>query len=214
MSKISELRTSLERRKGQKQQIEQTLANTQIELKQNQRSLRHHEQARELIRIAGETTQKSLSYHISEITSLALEAVFDNPYCLEVDFVQRRNKTECDLYFSRDGNRVDPMDASGGGAVDVASFALRIASWSMMHPRLRNTIILDEPMKNLSKDMQDKASLMLKEVSKKLGIQFLVITHEECLASYADRIFEVTKNRKGISKVTVIENENENEDRN
>jgi DNA repair exonuclease SbcCD ATPase subunit len=209
MGKIAELRTILERRKGQQLQLVKTLMQTKLELKQNQRSLRHHEQARELIRIAGEETQKSLSYHISEITSLALEAVFDDPYTLEVDFVNRRNRTECDLYFSRDGNRVDPMDASGGGAVDVASFALRIASWSMMHPRLRNTIILDEPMKNLSKDMQDKASLMLKEVSNKLGIQFICVTHEEQLASYADRTFLITKNKKGISKVTVIENENE-----
>jgi DNA repair exonuclease SbcCD ATPase subunit len=208
-SRITELRSLLDQCKGKQQQLQQTLTNTQAELKQNQRSLRHHEQARELIRIAGETTQRGLSYHISEITSLALEAVFDDPYSLDVQFCQRRNKTECDLLFTRDGNTVDPMDASGGGAVDVAAFALRVASWSMMNPRLRNTIILDEPMKNLSKDMQDKASLMLKEVSKKLGVQFLIVTHEEQLAAYADRTFLVTKNKKGISKVTVLEKEME-----
>jgi DNA repair exonuclease SbcCD ATPase subunit len=208
-SRITELRSLLDQCKGKQQQLQQTLTNTQAELKQNQRALRNHEQARELIRIAGETTQRGLSYHISEITSLALEAVFDSPYELTTTFVQRRNKTECDLLFTRDGNTVDPMDASGGGAVDVAAFALRVASWSMMNPRLRNTIILDEPMKNLSKDMQDKASLMLKEVSKKLGVQFLIVTHEEQLAAYADRTFLVTKNKKGISKVTVLEKEME-----
>jgi DNA repair exonuclease SbcCD ATPase subunit len=208
-SRITELRSLLDQCKGKQQQLQQTLTNTQAELKQNQRALRNHEQARELIRIAGETTQRGLSYHISEITSLALEAVFDDPYSLDVQFCQRRNKTECDLLFTRDGNTVDPMDASGGGAVDVAAFALRVASWSMMNPRLRNTIILDEPMKNLSKDMQDKASLMLKEVSKKLGLQFIIVTHEEQLAAYADRTFLVTKNKKGISKVTVLEKEME-----
>lgn len=206
MSAITTLRNSLERKKGQKYLLEKTIKETQVTLIQNKRSLRHHEQARELIREAGLKTQESLSYHISEITSLALEAVFDDPYTLEVEFIQRRNKTECDLYFSRDGNRVDPMDASGGGTVDIASFALRIASWSMLHPRLRNTIILDEPLKNLSAEYQEKGSMMLKEISKKLGIQFIIVTHEEMLASYADRTFLVDI-RKGVSKIKIVENE-------
>ena len=93
-TRITELRNLLERQKGKKQQLEKSLTDTQAELKQNQRSLKQHEQARELIRIAGETTQRGLSYHISEITSLALEAVFDSPYELTTTFVQRRNKTE------------------------------------------------------------------------------------------------------------------------
>jgi DNA repair exonuclease SbcCD ATPase subunit len=202
---LQTLRSSLDKRKGQKQQLEKTLKEAKESLVINSRNLRRHEQARELIREAGLKTQQTLSYHISEITSLALEAIFENPYTLEVNFIQRRNKTECDLFFSRDGNQIDPMDASGGGAVDVAAFALRTASWSMKRPHYRNTIILDEPFKNLSKDYQEKGSTMLKEVSKRLGIQFIVVTHEECLASFADRTFEVKIGRKGISRVTIIE---------
>ena len=213
MSQIAELRTQLERSKGQRFQLMKSVTEKQESVRQNQISLRRHEKARELIRIAGEKTQKSISYQISEITSLALEAVFDDPYSLEVDFVQRRNKTECDLFFSRDGNRVEPMDASGGGAVDIASFALRIASWCMKSPRSRNTIILDEPMKNLSADMQDRASLMLKTLSEKLHLQFILVTHIDKLAKYADKTFLVTQSkrgkRKGISTVTEIENEME-----
>jgi DNA repair exonuclease SbcCD ATPase subunit len=93
------------------------------------------------------------------------------------------------------------MDASGGGAVDVASFALRIASWSMKQPRFKNTIILDEPLKNLDKERQEKGSAMLKEVSKRLGIQFIIVTHEETLSSFSDKTFEVRINQRGISKI-------------
>lgn len=129
-----------------------------------------------------------------------MDAVFDDPYELVVDFVQRRNKTECDLYFVRDGNRVDPMEESGVGAVDVAAFALRIAVYSMSRPHSRNVIILDEPFHFLSEDHQERASIMLKELSKKLGLQFIITTHKEGLTSYADKIFEVKK-RKRISKI-------------
>jgi ABC-type uncharacterized transport system YnjBCD ATPase subunit len=152
------------------------------------------------VRTVGLATQQELQFHISDITSLALEAVFDDPYELKVEFVERRNKTECDLKFVRGDMEIDPMTASGVGAVDVASFALRIASWSMMRPRTRPTIILDEPFRFLSENYQDKASQMLKELSEKLGLQFIIVTHEQTLSSYADRTFEVSIH-KGVSKV-------------
>lgn len=164
------------------------------------RKLEQYEQAKEIVRLVGQKTQEQLQYHIGDITSLALDSIFKDPYQLEVEFVQRRNKTECDLYFSREGCRVDPLSASGGGAVDVAAFALRIASWSLNRPHTRPMIILDEPMRFVSEDLQEKASLMLSEISKRLGLQFIIITHEPSLTIHADKIFEV-KNTKGISRI-------------
>lgn len=201
MSTIQQLRNRLEQSKGAKTQLETSLLNLQTQLREHTRSLKQHEQAKEIIREVGMATQKQLQISISDITSLALEAVFPNPYSLEVEFIQRRNKTECDLYFVRDENKVDPLTASGVGAVDVASFALRIASWSMSTPHSRNTIILDEPFRFLSENYQEQASIMLKELSKKLGLQFIIVTHEQVLTSYADKTFQVSI-KKGRSKVT------------
>jgi len=201
MSNIQHLRNHLEQQKGKKAQIQKSISSLSQSTKEKKKDLRRHEQAREIIRSVGIATQSQLSFHISDITSLALDAVFNDPYSLVAEFVQRRNKTECDLYFERDGNQVDPLSASGGGAVDVAAFALRVASWSMQRPKSRSTLILDEPLRFLSADHQEKASVMIKELSKKLGIQFIIITHEPILASYADKIFE-TKIRKGITIIT------------
>lgn len=200
---VQQLRHKLEQQKGQFMQVQKSLATLQKELEGARTSLTEHEQAREIIRKVGMDTQSQLQVSISDITSLALEAVFDNPYELKVEFIQRRNKTECDLYFERDGNRVDPLTASGVGAVDVAAFALRIASWSMSVPHSRNVIILDEPFRFLSENYQEQASLMLKEISSKLGIQMILITHSLTLASSADKTFEV-KMKKGISYVREI----------
>jgi DNA repair exonuclease SbcCD ATPase subunit len=201
MSNIQQYRNLLEQQKGQFQQVQKSLLSLQAELLQKTESLHKHEQAKEIIRAVGLLTQQQLQINISDITSLALEAVFPEPYSLVVEFLQRRNKTECDLYFERDGNRVDPLTASGVGAVDVASFALRIASWSMMQPHTRNVIILDEPFRFLSENYQEQAGSMLKEISEKLKIQFLIISHNTTLASCADKTFEVSI-KKGISSVT------------
>jgi len=200
MSNIQSIRNKLEQEKGKKQHLETSIRKLGMEIKYAKRDLRQQEKAREIIKAVGLKTQQQLQFHISDITSLALEAVFSDPYKLVTEFVERRNKTECDLYFERDGSRVDPLSASGGGTVDVAAFALRIASWSMQYPHSNPVIILDEPMRFLSVDHQEQASMMLKEVSEKLGLQFIIITHEPTLAIHADKTFNVSI-RKGVSRV-------------
>jgi len=205
LKEITQLRQQLERRKGQRLQIEKAIETLRQEIKELTRDLRRHEQAREIIREVGLKTQQQLSYHISDITSLALEAVSKDPYQLVVEFVQRRNKTECDLYFQRAGNCMRPEDASGGGVMDVAALALRVASWSMQRPRSASVIILDEPFKFLhGEDNQRRAAIMVKELAKRLNLQFIIVTQESILASYADRVFEIKIN-KGVTKVSNYE---------
>jgi DNA repair exonuclease SbcCD ATPase subunit len=199
---IQSLRNRLEQQKGSRDTVLLSLKTLQKEIEEKRISLYKHEEAREIIRKVGAETQSQLTFHIKDIVSLALDSVFDSPYTFGIDFVQRRNKTECDLYFERDGNRIDPMTASGVGAVDIASFALRIASWSMARPRTRNVIILDEPFRFLSENYQEQASMMLREISQRLGIQFLIVTHSTTLTTSADRIFEVNI-KKGVSQVKI-----------
>jgi len=200
---ILSLRNKVEQLKGEKALIEKSILEAKNRKIEKRKDLVRHEQAREIIREVGIKTQEQLQYHISDITSLALEGIFEDPYELVVEFVQRRNKTECDLYFKREGELINPVMASGGGAVDVAAFALRVASWSMKYPRTRNTIILDEPMRFLSEEYQGKAAEMLKQISTKLGLQFIIITHEPILATFADKVFE-TRIKNGKTKIIRI----------
>ena len=194
------LRNRVEQLKGEKNALKQQIRAYKHSIHDLGIKLHLSEKAREIIRIVGVETQQQLQFHISDITSLALAGVFAEPYQLKVDFVPRRNKTECDLLFVRDEKEIDPLDASGYGAVDVAAFALRVSSWSMKLPRSRNTIILDEPFRFLDKSKQPLASQMIKELSAKLGLQFIIVTHEEALTQHADKIFNV-KQTKGISYV-------------
>lgn len=203
MNKIQQLRNQLERQKGSKAQIERSINELAAKIKWSKKNLRRHEYAREAIREFGLQLQQQLQFHISNITSLALDAVFDNPYKLVVEFVQRRNKTECDLYFERDGNRVDPLTASGLGAADVAAFALRVASWSMQIPHTHPVLILDEPFKCLKgRDANLRVLDMIKEISDKLKLQIIMISDErinrEDIIEKADKVFEV-KIRNGVS---------------
>jgi len=197
---IASLRTELEQRKGRLVQIKLDLRECKRFLKHTNRDLIKHMQAREVVKTVGLATQQQLEYHFSDIVTSALQAVFPDPYSLSVKFVERRGKTECDLGFERDDVVIDPISASGGGAIDVAGFALRIAAWSMRHPKSQPVLILDEPFRYLSTDLQEKAGGMLHEISSRLNIQMIIVTHEEELISCGDKIFSV-RQTKGISKV-------------
>jgi DNA repair exonuclease SbcCD ATPase subunit len=203
---VQDIRNKLEQQKGQLTQIKTTISDNKTLLRTEKRKLKKHEQAREIMRVVALKTQEQIQYHIGDLTSMALEAVFDDPYELVVEFVKRRNKTECDLYFARDGNKIDPLSASGGGAVDVAAFALRIASWSMTKPHTRNVILLDEPFKHLKgQDANLRVLEMVREISKKLNLQIIMVSDEriprEDIIANADKVFE-TKIRKGITTVS------------
>jgi DNA repair exonuclease SbcCD ATPase subunit len=149
------------------------------------------DEARTIIQTVAQDTQKELEYHVSELTTLALASVFPDPYKLTLSFDLKRGRTEATLSFERgDGNKVDPMSASGGGPVDIAAFALRVTMWSLSQKTI-GVIVLDEPFRFLSLDLQERAADVLLDVSKKLGLQFLMVTHEAEFADNADNILQV-----------------------
>jgi len=206
---LTELKEALQLKKGIAQRIQTELSGKETRLKNKQTELFSCEKARAILQLVAKETQEQLEYKISELVSLGLSAIFDNPYELVLDYEIKRGKTEANLLFKRGTNTVRPLLASGGGAVDVAAFGLRVAIWSLKTPRSRNTIILDEPTKHLSKGKNvysEKFGKLLSELSKKMGIQFIVVTHDKQIAKHADKTFFVEKNwETEISKVEVQE---------
>ena len=144
--------------------------------------------ARTILQLVAEKTQKKLEYHISKLVTMALSVVFPDPYEFKAEFVQKRNKVECELWLVKDGEKTKPMDAVGGGVLDVLSFACRVALWSLK--KNRPVMILDEPFKFLhSEDLQRNCSVMVKELSDRLGIQFIIVTDQSDIEG--DRTFLV-----------------------
>jgi len=197
---LKEIRTQIERSKGQREEVENRIDELQSTINTVEKEIVFSEKAQAIIQKVAQETQQQLEYHISDIVSLALDTIFEDPYQFTVEFVVRRNKTECELVFKRDGERISPLSASGGGVVDVASFALRIALWTLQNPKSRNTLILDEPFKFLSKDLLPRACDLLQELRDRLSLQFIIVTHLDELALCADKTFEI-RLKKGVSVI-------------
>jgi len=189
---LQSLRQQFERKRGQQQQIQKDLDQSIANRNEIQRKITISEKSQAIIIAVAQATQKELEYRITEPVSLALATVYDNPYKMVAKFqIAGRGTTECYLGFERDGHINKPLDSSGGGPVDIASFALRISSWSLSKPRSRPIIGLDEPFKWISRDKMPLAGMMLKEVSKQLGLQIIMISHIPELINCADNVIEV-----------------------
>jgi len=201
VSELDQISNMLQRKVGQRDQLHSQHTRLQAELDRLTTEQEDLTKALEAIQVVARLTQQELEVHVSELVTLALDAVFPRPYKLVLEFVLRRNRSEADLLLvDEKGNKVNPMDAVGGGVVDIAAFALRVALWSLKRPKPRAVMIMDEPFRFLSRDLQGKASMMLREISDKLGIQFLIVSHEENLLEAADHVLTV-ENHRGISSV-------------
>jgi DNA repair exonuclease SbcCD ATPase subunit len=197
---LQDLKNKVERAKGARDQIQKSLKVIEFSIKGNENRQKAIEEVQALIQITAKETQEKLRYHIQDIVNTALDTCFPGEYDFVVDFQIKRGRTEAELYLLKEGDRVNPMDSTGGGVVDIVSFALRLSAWTLS--KTDNTIGLDEPFKWLSADLRPLAGEILKALSERLGIQILMITHDEVMIDVADRVFEVTQ-RKGVSKVEV-----------
>lgn len=146
--------------------------------------------ARILLQEIATITQKKVEERISNIVSSALEAIFPDPYKFILEFIPKRNQTECVLWFEKNGERMKPIDSSGGGTIDVASFVLRIA-FLTVDKKARRIMALDEPLKFVSKDYLDKCGELLQLLSERNRIQILMVTHLRELIDYGDKVFEL-----------------------
>ena len=103
-----------------------------------------------------------------------------------------------------------PVGFTGGGAIDIASLALRIAYLSMRQDiKVRRLLLLDEPFSRLKGEEANKRALaIIQEISKNLGLQIIMVSDEriprEDIIANADKVFEVSQNRKGESRVKVV----------
>lgn len=132
----------------------------------------------EACQIVASCIQKTAHEKITRVVNKCLSTVFDDPYEAEIIFERKRNKTEAQIVFKRDGHILDdPMEESGGGAIDVAAFAFRLACIMLSQPQKKKLLILDEPFKFVSKRYRPRIRQLLNELVEACGLQIIMITH-------------------------------------
>jgi len=185
-----DLKRKVEQLKARHWQSEGKVRDETAHLDEAEREVKTVEKAQIVVQEVAAAVQQQAHRSIAGVVSRCLEAVFDDPYEFRIAFEQKRGKTEAVLKFVRNGAVVDPMTASGGGVVDVAAFALRLACLVLSRPAKRRLLVLDEPFRFLSRDLRPKVKQLIETLAEEMKIQFVVVTHDPALT--AGKVIELT----------------------
>ena len=131
-----------------------------------------------LAQTVAQQVQQQAHARIADVVTRSLAAVFDEPYVFKIKFERKRNRTEASLVFERQGLEVDPMTAAGGGVIDVAAFALRLACLMLQRPAVRRLLVMDEPFRFVSVNYRPRLRTLLDQLAREMDCQFIIVTHD------------------------------------
>ncbi len=134
--------------------------------------------AQAIVQRVAQGVQQQAHKQIAGVVSRCLQAVFPGEgYEFEIAFDRKRGKTEARLSFTKGGKEENPTEASGGGAVDVAAFALRLVCLLLSRPRKRRLLVLDEPFRFVhGAGNRRRVAELLLTLSKEFQVQFILST--------------------------------------
>lgn len=197
---------------------EQFLLNTRAEVRHLQQKMQEKTQrvqelnllvgdlieAQDVLNVTGALAQEEFEGFIENMVTEALQMVFGSEYVFEMQTDIVRNQPETQFYLVENENRIPIKDDMvGGGMLDLISMVLRVVIWSIHEHRTRPVMILDEPGKNLDRSKIDLFIEMIRKFHELLGIQFIIVTHDNKIIEMADRAFRVNR-VDGTANVTVV----------
>ena len=207
--KVRRLRLDVQKVAAAKEQTEKAIAWLEQEGIDLKAELEGRQEAKDVLRAVGDTTQRIYQDFFESLVTLALRVVFDRPYRFILDFHRRKDKTQCRIFIG-EGKAIyeDPKEDVGGGAIDVCAFALRLGRMALTQPVQQDFIWFDEPMKNIGRGVEARRTgKMISETSKRLGIQLIINTHDDTLEDIGDKVWEFTHNGK-YTEVELVSDEN------
>jgi hypothetical protein len=130
------------------------------------------------------------------LMTYGLKTVFDDQKLSFVPIMSRKgDRVHIELNTHNDG--IEGSFGSFGGSVAVIeSFLLRILC--MLKMNLARFMLLDETFAAVGSEYIPNTSRLINEISKKLGLDVLLVTHQPEFQTYADHVYKVKESPKGL----------------
>lgn len=192
-----QLAVSKERRQAlekQKEQYEKIISESCLELQ---------EEANIAFVKLSERQRDIAKTKIEQLCTYAVQYIMGDNYESVIEIDVARSVPVANLFIKdkSTGLLSSPVEAKGGGIVDICASALRIIVCEIWTPKIDGPIIFDEAYKHVSKEYTPTVSEFLKSIVSDFGRQVVIATHNDFIAQGADRTIHVEL-RDGISVVT------------
>ena len=128
---------------------------------------------------------------LEDLLSLGLQRIFqDRDYKVEIKVSEKRAAKCAELYLVEDGHPFLMRDSCvAGGILVVVGFLIQ--TFYVANLDIAKVLFLDEALSNISTQYLDNFFAFVKELTNKIGLTVILITHDTRFLEYADRIYKV-----------------------
>jgi|WetSurSiteA1Bulk_404760.scaffolds.fasta_scaffold00320_12 DNA repair exonuclease SbcCD ATPase subunit len=204
LKEVQQLRKRLDASLVIRSEIIKGLMSMKREVENCKKDFEKYSQASKILMNIGKAYREISMGTLESLVTSSLQGVFDHDYGFKVNIEDKRGQVEINFLVNDGDLTLDPQYCTGGGLVDIISISLRLALWKLKQRLTDAIIVLDEPFRMVGETRIHNAASLIKELSTKLGIQFIIITHSEGLSCMADKTFKFIK-EDGFTNVEVIE---------
>ncbi len=138
----------------------------------------------------------------TNLVTEALTSIFEKDIKFEIKLYSYRNEPAVDILVIENELEVDPQKSCGGGVNDIISLVLKI-----IFIYLKNStriLILDESLKFLSRNYLEQASSFIQDISERMNLQIILVSHKPELEVGCDNLITIEKENNR----SIIKNEN------
>jgi len=138
----------------------------------------------------------------NEVTRMAalitygLKSIFDDQNLTFLPEIKEKGgKIHIELKTLNDGIEGD-FKSFGGSVAVIESFLLRILC--VLKKKLARLMILDETFSAMGEEYLSNTGKLVNELSKKIGIDVLLVTHQKEFRHNADQVYRVKESKDGL----------------
>jgi DNA repair exonuclease SbcCD ATPase subunit len=171
-------------------------ANLQKEIKAIKESIDVDTKASSVLKHLLDHMVKNEIEKMAGLITYGLKTIFDDQNLTFVPIIAKKNeKMHIELNTRRDNIEGD-MNSFGGSIAVIESFLLRILC--LLKLNLAKFMLLDETFAPVSEEYISNTSKMVSEISKKLGIDVLLVTHQKSFMDNADHVYKASESINGL----------------
>lgn len=131
---------------------------------------------------------------VEDLVSESFQTIFDDQDLLfEADVSQKYGKVSIDFFIrskKKDdplSHRGKPLESFGGGPSSMASLVIRLLT--IIRLKRYPILLLDETLLAISDEYVLATSQLLRELSSKMGLDVVLVTHKPAFAEHADQAY-------------------------
>jgi DNA repair exonuclease SbcCD ATPase subunit len=130
------------------------------------------------------------------LITYGLKTVFDDQDLTFVPVITKKNeKVHIELRTQNHGIEGE-FGSFGGSVAVIESFLLRLLC--LLKMKLARLVLLDETFAAVGSEYIANTSRLISELSKKLGLDVLLVTHQREFQQYANKIYRVKESSNGL----------------